>query len=181
MLNYAKELGYRDIHLITNGSRTHNIDYCKQLIESGLTTITFSLEGYNPETHEKITLIRGTFDKLIASYENMKNLGSNIRINMTITKNNYKAIPEMAKLLVSMKPRVVNLITFFDYDDASKHFKEQCPKYSDIRKYLKEGLDIMDPVIPEINIRYLPFCVVPEYNHLITGYHQKMYQQYEWK
>lgn len=180
MLNYAKELGFKDILLITNGCKTEKIGYCKKLIEAGLTTITFSLEGYNAETHDGVTQVKGSFEKLIKSYKNMKKMGVNIRINVTITKKNYRILPQIAKLIKKLNPEVVNFLSYFGYDDAVKHFKEQSPKYSELKKYLKNALSTIDKSIPEINIRYLPYCIIPEYNHLITGYHQKVYQKYEW-
>lgn len=180
IIESAKNEGFRDILLITNGFMTDKMSFCKELISSGLTTITFSFQGYNAKTHEHISQSKGSFKKLIKSYENMKKLGLNIRFNTTICKENYKNLPGMAKLFIKLNPKVVNILTFFGYDDAADHFKEQCPKYSDMKPYLKKALDILDNKINEINVRYLPFCIIPEHAKHISGYHQKVYDPFEW-
>lgn len=180
IISSAKNYGFRDILLITNGFMTDKVSYCKKLIDSGLTTITFSFQGYDDKTHDGITQSKGSFKKLLKSYENMKKLDINIRFNSTICKENYTYLPEIAKLFLKLKPKVVNILTFFGYDDAAEHFKEQCPKYNEMKPFLEKALDTLDEKIPEINVRYLPFCIIPKHAKHISGYHQKLYDPFEW-
>jgi len=177
LIGFAKSLGYNDIMLITNGIKTSDREYLASLQQAGLTTIQFSLEGYNKETHDKIT--KGNYNQLLRSYQNSVNLGLNIRINITISKQSCQYLDKIAEKVVELNPSVCNLLTYFGYDDAGDNFKKNAPKYSEIKSVLEASLKILEP-IKEVNVRYMPFCIVPEYNRLISGYHQKLYQEFEW-
>ena len=92
LISYTKNLGFRDICVITNGLRMSNKDYAKKLVDSGLNNVLFSLEGYNSKTHDYLTRVPGSFDKINKAIKNAKELGLKVRINITVTKENYKVL-----------------------------------------------------------------------------------------
>ncbi len=53
MIRKAYELGFLQVMLITNGIKFKNIDYCKEIKETGLQTIYLQFDGTLPETWEQ--------------------------------------------------------------------------------------------------------------------------------
>jgi uncharacterized radical SAM superfamily Fe-S cluster-containing enzyme len=50
MIRKAYELGFLQVMLITNGIKFKNLDYCKEIKETGLQTIYMQFDGTTPET-----------------------------------------------------------------------------------------------------------------------------------
>ncbi len=53
MIRKAYELGFLQVMLITNGIKFKNLDYCKEIKETGLQTIYLQFDGTTPETWEQ--------------------------------------------------------------------------------------------------------------------------------
>jgi len=53
MIRKAYELGFLQVMLITNGIKFKNLDYCREIRETGLQTIYLQFDGTTPETWEQ--------------------------------------------------------------------------------------------------------------------------------
>ncbi len=93
LVRYAKVLGMR-VNLITNGTlMTEGL--ARRLADSGLDSAQVSLEGITPETHDKITVIRGSFARTLRAVENLKEVGVLVHTNTTINRDNLDECPRM--------------------------------------------------------------------------------------
>ena len=180
LISYTKNLGFRDICVITNGLRMSNKDYAKKLVDSGLNNVLFSLEGYNSKTHDYLTRVPGSFDKINKAIKNAKELGLKVRINITVTKENYKVLDKFAKHILKYEPDAVNFIKFNPWDVAFSAAKELSPKYTEISPHIKKAIDILSPKVLKITIRYIPYCFMKNYEkHVCNCLHNK-YDADEW-
>jgi len=180
ILLFAKHLGFKDIRVITNGSKTYKTSFCKELIKNGTTSFLFSIEGDNQELHDSLTQTEGSFQKIIESMKNMKKLRISFQTNTTITKLNYENLPDLAKLLLKFKPRIVNFLIYWPFDDGKNHYSDMAPKLSVVKPFLVSSIEILKERVEDINLRYFPFCVLSGYERYICGYHQKLYDQEQW-
>lgn len=176
ILKYTKKLGYKDICSITNGYRYSDINFLKRSIDAGLNDILFSLHGHNSEIHDGLTGIKGSFNKILSAINNAKELGQKFRINTVVSKYNYKMIPELANLINDLNPVAMNFLPFrietnADFDSAVKQ--------SDSLQYIKTSIDILDDNI-ETTVRYVPFCLMKNYEKYVSTYIQRMFEPYEW-
>lgn len=92
--------------LVSNGSLGREALY-RDLMEAGLDTLVFSIDGATKESHERFR--HGTnFEKLIESIETCQRLISErgfqtrISTNTVITNSNVEEIPKIAALVVSL-------------------------------------------------------------------------------
>lgn len=73
----------------------------RELIETGIDTITISIDGSDPELHDKIRGINGSFDKALSAVKILvllrKELKANFKINISTVfgKSNYKNIDKI--------------------------------------------------------------------------------------
>lgn len=75
ILAYAKELGYIARYINTNGIKlAKSVDYCKKLIDAGLSKVYLQFDGVTPEPYEKIRGYNALETKLKA-IENMRAAG----------------------------------------------------------------------------------------------------------
>ncbi|HHI78744.1 MAG TPA: radical SAM protein [Planctomycetes bacterium] len=88
LVAYAHELGMR-VNLITNGTRMSK-ELARALAEAGLDSAQVSLEGVTAEVHERVTMIRGSFEKCLAAVENLAEVGVLVHTNTTINGDNLE-------------------------------------------------------------------------------------------
>jgi MoaA/NifB/PqqE/SkfB family radical SAM enzyme len=180
LVAYAKELGFRQICVITNGLIMARKKYIKRLVESGLNEVLFSLHGHDAGMHDYLTQIPGSFEKIIKAIQNAKELGIRIRTNSVMTRPNYKYLPRLAKLLLRIHPNAVNFISFNDWCSAYKKVSEMSCKYSELAPCVKKAIDILNPKIEKVTVRYVPFCFMQGYEKYVCNLLQKKYDPDEW-
>lgn len=179
-VKYAKSKGFEVICALTNGLRMENKDFVKKMVEAGINDVLFSVHGHNSEEHDYITQIPGSFEKIIQAIENFKEYDISFRVNCTVTNINYKNLDKHTKLYKKLGPRQVNFILFNDFELAKELTDQFAVKYSEAGQYIKKAIDILRGKIPYINVRYIPFCFMKNYEKYICDYPQKIYDPFEW-
>ena len=90
-VKWAKEIGYKYIYIDTNGAAA-TFDKIKEVIDAGLDSIKFSINGTNPENYELIHG-RNDFDKVIdnlkQTYEYKKKIGRKLNVFVSIAVTKY--------------------------------------------------------------------------------------------
>ncbi len=102
MVQYASDRG---VEVTTNSNLTLlNTARTEQMLESGLKTIFFSIDGSTPETYERIRK-RARFDRVVANVERLIEMrarrGSrlpSLRIVMVILRQNLHELPELVRM-----------------------------------------------------------------------------------
>jgi len=96
----AAELGFY-VSVATNGTLITK-DVAKRLKETGVRYVEISIDSPNPEEHDKFRGIPGAWKRSIEGIQNAKKEGLSVGIAMTVTKMNYRQLPEMIKLARSL-------------------------------------------------------------------------------
>jgi radical SAM protein with 4Fe4S-binding SPASM domain len=132
MIKYAKKNGIKIVNIHTNGLLL-NKKLSKQLVESGLDYISFSIDGASEETYKKYR-IGGDFNKLVKNIrefiEIKKNLKSRkpfIEAQFVVMKHNQHEINKFGQIF---KKIGVNKVVF-------KTFNAYMSGYKDREKNLK--------------------------------------------
>lgn len=180
LVSYAKKLRFRYICVITNGIKLANKEYFRESVECGLNDILFSIEGHSSEIHDCLTQIPGSFEKINKAMQYTKEFGIRLRTNTTVTSLNYKYLPELAEYLARLQPDAVNFILFNDWCSAYKIIRDMACKYSEVALYLKESIDILNPSVCKVTVRYVPFCFMVGYEKHVCNLLQKKYDPDEW-
>ncbi len=171
IISTAKKLNIPDIVIATNGRAFSDLNFTKRAINSGLSTIIFSIHGHNAKLHDSLTRDKGSFTQLMKGIRNLKKIGfSNINANTTIVKQNYKKLPQIAKLHIKLGIRNVEYI-FVDpqYGGAYNDFFKLVPRISDAAPYIRKALDIgREKGYINWHIRYVPLCYFKDYLNQIS-------------
>lgn len=180
LVSYAKSLGFETICTLTNGLKMIDKIFVKKMIAAGINDVLFSVHGHNSKEHDYITQVKGSFDKIITSINNLKDFKIPFRINCTVSKINYKNLEKHAKLYKKLKPLQVNFILFNDFETASQLSEKFSVSYSKAAFYIKKAIKILENNVKFINVRYIPFCFMKGYEKHVTDYSQKIYDPFEW-
>jgi len=106
IIRYAEERGI-SIHLCTNALLL-NEDKMARLRDSGVSTVSFSLDGPEAAVHDHIRGA-GNFDKAVVLIKKFRAVAPdvNIGINFVITNHNFRHMTEMLHFAESLKVRQI--------------------------------------------------------------------------
>lgn len=172
IIEYCVSKGLR-VSMLSNGSTFHDFEYISKAYDAGLKEILFSVQGFEHE-HDSVVNSKGAFEKIIQSIHNAKKLGIVVRINTVITSK-LKHIHELTELYKTLKPEQINLLTLNNFADAKMMFS-----YEKSSKIVKGIIDELDGIVPEINVRYTPYCYMKGYEKHVVNTLQHIYDQRDW-
>ena len=139
IVKYSKSLGLRttmDTNCLLFDPREH-----EDIIKS-LDMISVPIDGCNAETHDRIRVYKGSFDKIIYSLNEITDISKaiEIRVNTVIVKDNCKQLLDMAELL-NQYP--VTYWHIYDFIPVGNGRFNKNDFYIDYAEYESVILDIM--------------------------------------
>ena len=168
IVGHARAIGYDRITITTNGRRAQYEDFAQALVTSGITTLLFSVHGNDARSHAQQVGVAEAFEQTVAGIQNCVRLAPRsveIGMNVTITKGNQALLPLIAELALSLGLSWMNLQFLTPFGRATKWIApdEHEAARSASRTITQYGDRIRFQVIN------LPFCMMPEHAHLLTG------------
>ncbi|MDD4530595.1 MAG: radical SAM protein [Candidatus Gracilibacteria bacterium] len=146
----AKDLGYKEIGIVTNGSRIAEDKLRKELAESGLDVIIFSIHGSNSTIHDFLTQVPGSFDKalkgLLFCKKEYKNL--DIKVSYVLNKHNLTDLLSVIKLFakIGISNIIINTIRP-NLNPNDSNYYDNVYDFSDFLSYINS--------LPETDIKFL--------------------------
>lgn len=95
----ARALGYERIGLITNGWRLADPKYTAACVEEGLTRVTFSVWGFDEDSHALLSRCPGTYGLLFEGIRNAAQAGLERHANLMCTSVTWDRMGDMAEVL----------------------------------------------------------------------------------
>ncbi|MBR9692059.1 radical SAM protein, partial [Candidatus Woesearchaeota archaeon] len=168
LIEYAKHLGYTLIQLQTNARMLSYMDFCKKVIKAGANEFSPAIHGHTAELHDSLTQTKGSFNQTIKAIQNLKQLNQKIITNTVVVKQNYKFLPEIAKLLVSLKVDQFQFAFVHPIGNAEKNYNQVVPEISKAAPYIKKGLQIGIDAGIKVMAEAMPYCLMQGYEDYIS-------------
>jgi radical SAM protein with 4Fe4S-binding SPASM domain len=89
----------------TNGTLIDH-ETAVRLKQSGVAGVSISLDSTNPETHDGIRLVKGSWKKAIEAIKICRSIDLSVQINTMVTKNNFHEIAELIQYARSLGANV---------------------------------------------------------------------------
>lgn len=182
LVSYCRKIGLLPT-LITNGLVLSKHDLCLKLKESGVRDLLLSVHGLG-DVFDEIVGVKGAHEKQMAAIDNITDVGIPFRINCVLSKNALPQLTDIAELAIAKGARAINFIAFNPFEDQRKEGMRSdtnVPRYADVSVPLTKALDLLDDAGVEANVRYFPFCMLPD-RHWKSNYNfqQLTYDLHEW-
>ena len=182
LVSYCNEIGLLPT-LITNALVLSRRKSCERLKESGIRDLLVSVHGLK-ETYDQTVGVPGAHAKQMLALEQLQKLDIPFRFNCVLTKMTLPQLNQIADLAVQTNCRVVNSIAFNPFADQQqqgKRSRENVPRYSEVRPFLSEALDLLEEAGIESNVRYFPLCMVEDrHKKTVYNFQQLPYDIHEW-
>jgi len=95
----ARGIGYERIAICTNATRLSDADFCRRLVEAGLTRATLSIHSHRPEVEDGlITGVPGNLSRKVMAVKNLLALRRDGRLRDNISLNPVLCRPTMREM-----------------------------------------------------------------------------------
>lgn len=161
LIKQARNLGYKEIGLNTNGILLGNKSFCNKLVKTGLTNITFSLHAHNKKLHKIITRTPNSFEQTVAGIKNALSYKKLvISVVTAVFKTNYQYISQIGKFIHSLGVSIWDITDLIPDGYAKESYDALCVK----RAKLSDALCSLRPLLNDfqaIVFFALSPCVLP--------------------
>jgi MoaA/NifB/PqqE/SkfB family radical SAM enzyme len=171
LVAYARELGYRTVQIQTNGRMFAHLGYARRLVDAGANEFSPALHGHLPALHDHLTQTPGSFSQTVAGIRNLKCLGQYVLTNSVVTKPNYRHLPELAQLLVSLGVDQVQFAFVHPVGTAATEFTSIVPRMELAAPYIKRGLAVALNGHQRVTTEAVPYCIIDGYEECVVEKH----------
>jgi len=165
----AKEAGFEELEITTNGRMLAVPGYAEQLARAGINRFKISIHGPNPRVHDALTRTPGSFGQTAAGLLNVSRLkrdyGLTIDALTTVTKLNYRDIPDLLTFLLKFPVDTTVLNIFDPMGEAKSRCELLMPKYSEVEKVFHGAVKKLEGVINRGRVELcisLPICILSD-------------------
>ena len=111
LIKKAKNLGYREVAISTNGRMLSYKTFCEKAITDGLNRITFTLSAHNSKLGEAVSRTPKAFEQTIQGIKNVLTYPAvDVSVNTVPIKINYLYLLETGKLISSLGVKAWNIL-----------------------------------------------------------------------
>ena len=163
----ARDAGFRNIKLLTNGLQLADTDYAQSLVNAGADSFLISLHSPDVETLDFLVRRRNAFVRTVAGIRNLAYSGVPVFISFVMNKLNYEQAPEFVKFC-AREFRDVNFSIVFSYvipvHNGWTHGRSIVCRYEDSVPSLLDALDAARRLEVQAMVPVfcgIPMCLVP--------------------
>ena len=162
LLGTIRDLGYREVHLQTNGLRLADQSFAAALVNSGVTTFIVSLHGDRSEVHDPQCGVAGGLARTLQCIRNLKALGAQVRTNTVVTRQNVDRLVEICQLAWQLQVDQVNLSNLHPVGRAEPTTNAVMATFEEMRGPVYCAVDEAFRSGRRISLEGFPFCVIRE-------------------
>lgn len=156
----ANRLGFKSIQIQTNGRMFAYAGFCEALRDAGANEFSPSLHGSRPEIHDGLTHAPGAWKQVVTGIRNLKRQGLFVLTNSVMTKQNFRDMPDLARLLVSLGVDQFQLAFVHIVGTAAKNPERIVPRKSEAVPYMLEGMRIGKAAGILCYTEAVPYCLL---------------------
>lgn len=168
IIKAARDTGYSDIQIQTNGRMFRYADFCRKIKDAGVTEISPALHGSSAQIHDFLTGSPGSFTETAAGIINAKKTGLRIITNSVITKPNQQDLPRLAKLLCSLGADQFQFAFIHILGSAAENSRWLIARISTASLFIKQALDIGIKNGVKCFTEAVPYCFMQGYEKHIS-------------
>lgn len=173
LLRLAKKLGFDRITLVTNGVKLGDARYAKAVVAAGVTHVRMSVHAPDAETHDRIVVVPGAFEKLSKGLAHLKKLGVPVGFNFVLVRENAALLPAFLRRFV-VEEGYDDVIVYFPHERGlmALNADEIAVPYAEARPHLLKAASVLDGAgkLSALLLANVPPCAAPELADLLLDW-----------
>ncbi len=157
LAQYAKDIGYKEIAVSTNGRLFSYNSFCDKAVSSGINRVTFTLYGPTASVHDAITRTPGSFEQTISGIKNVLKTNAKVTVNTVVTEMNFSHLKDVGNLLHNLNISVWSVIDLIPGSLPDNLYERIVVR---IKEFSKSTIEIAESE-ESLSIQFFdfPFCV----------------------
>lgn len=168
LVKFAREIGYDEVQLQSNGRMFSNEKFVEAMMHYGVTEFSPALHGYLPEIHDYLTRAPGAFDQVVKGIKNIKAKGGYIVANSVVVKPNYRYVPQLSNLFVSLGVDQYQFAFVHSTGNTALYFDKMMPFVSLAAPFIKRGIQIGISSGKLVMAEAMPYCVMQGFERYVS-------------
>ncbi|MEW6203191.1 MAG: radical SAM protein [bacterium] len=165
VIRYAKEIGYEEIDLKTNGILLCYPEFTNRCVEAGATIFTVPIWGANPQEHDFMARAPGSFERTEVGIKNALDSGSKVQIDILVTTLTMERLSDIVRYFSSIGVREYSLwiLSLFGMEESEEEdFSSYLPRFTDVVEHARKAFVAADEAGAAIYTSHIPPCVMPD-------------------
>ncbi len=159
----AREIGYREIQLQTNGRTLAYPELLDRLLRAGVTEISPALHGPDASVHDGLTRSPGSFDQTLAGIRNALGSGVGVVTNTVVVRPNLRHLSSIIKLLADQGVTHAQLAMVHPVGSAAQAREEMVPRLEVAAPAVVEAIAVGRARHVDVVVEAMPFCFLGEF------------------
>lgn len=126
--------------LVTNGTLL-NEELAERLARAGLDYVQITLESSDPEVHERITGVRGSWERTVEGIRNMVKTGVYVSVNSTLLRENSSKVLDTVRFVAGLGVHGYSLNRLI-YSGRAKLSVDLEPEFEEVKKVVSEAKEL---------------------------------------
>lgn len=156
--------------IFSNGRRFSDIDLANKMSDYPIKNLIIAVHGKDSKTHDLLTQRKGSFNETFMGIRNLTENRVNVTLKIIPTKQNYKQIPDIVRMIVSSFPDVKTL-SFNGIDlggCALANIDKTGIMLTVAMPYIQEGIHIANSYGVKVYTYSIPRCLFkPEFRKYV--------------
>jgi len=166
----ARDAGFKHIRIQTHGMHLSRTDYVDRLIDAGIDEFFISVAGHDAKTHDQITEVKGSFDRMMRGIEYLDSRKDVVKIitNTVVTRLSYRFLSEIVQLLAPYKSVVQN--EFWNFFPMSEYDpKSLIVPYSELMPYMNAAIEECIKLGKGVEVKNVPRCLLGPWKRTLVN------------
>ncbi len=165
IVKLCKILGYKTIHIISNGRRFADSELLSDLIKNGVNRFSVSVHSHDQKVDDYLTQSRGGFKQKLQGIKNLikfrktGKIRNSLSINIVINNLNYKEIVKTLNYFHGLGIEDFRL-NFIWLHGRAQRYSELYLKFSDFVPYIKDIISAAKEHKYNFSFEGIPACII---------------------
>jgi MoaA/NifB/PqqE/SkfB family radical SAM enzyme len=168
LVRHARSLGFSVIQIQTNGRMLAYEKFVDRLSAAGANEFSPALHGHVADLHDWLTGSPGSFDQTCAGIKNVKARGFSVLTNTVVVRSNFRHLPEIARLLISLGADQYQFAFVHPVGSAGRNFDAVVPRMAMIEPYVKAGLSLGIKAGRTVMTEAIPYCFMGGFEQYVA-------------
>lgn len=169
VVRYAAERGLPS-RIVTNGQKTSNPDYFRELVDAGLNHVHLSIQSLDRELQGRLTQKPDSLDHILASLKHAQDLGVTVDVNTTINHYNAGHLDRTVKGLVKHFPWLHHFV-WNNLDPTTNRIAENPDVIAQLWEFevsLARAVQFLERTGRSYRVERVPLCFMPGFEFAST-------------
>lgn len=169
IVSTVKKLGF-ETRIITNGQKTAEKGFLKQLADAGLDSLTVSLYSSRESVQDELAGVAGSFDNIRKTLHNTAELGIPVSVATTINARNADHLHDTAAWVLAEFPRIRHFVwnNLDPFTDRVAANPGTVPGLWQFEISLYKAMRLLQERGITFRVERVPLCFMAEFAHCST-------------